>query len=122
MSRELRDDERALLDRLTEGDDDIAVALRDQITAARHSRNWSESDQSFDIEIDGAVPVPLADGIYPPSDLPFTLSSGEQGGLMLWIKSGLIDGLEVYWFDEEIPRLPSPDELTPWEGVYRERD
>lgn len=120
MARDFTDDERVLLRFLTVGENPTALLARSQIETARFADYWGEGDQSFNIEsAPGVVCLPVEDGIYHPSDKYFTLSSGEQGGLMLWVKSGKIDALEVYWWAESIPRLPLPNEISdvpPLEG------
>jgi len=39
------------------------------------------------------------------------------GGLLLWVRDGLLDWLEVYWYDEPLP-VPALDRVR-WEIVER---
>lgn len=113
VSRDFTDEERILLHFLTTGEDPTAKLARVQVGAAKFLDYWGAHDQSFEIEPGPDVtPLPTGDGIYRPSDKYFTLASGEQGGLMLWVTSGLITSLEVYGYGDEIPRLPIPDEIA----------
>ncbi len=125
MARDFTNDERVLLRFLTFGEDQAALLARSQIEAARFANYWGEGDQSFNIEsAPGVARLPVEDGVYRPSDKYFTLSSGEQGGLMLWVRSGQIDALEVYWWAESILRLPFPNEISdlpPLEGAGNAR-
>ncbi|GAA4152394.1 hypothetical protein [Leifsonia shinshuensis] len=113
MSRDFTAEEQILLRFLTAGEGPIATLARVQVDAAKFLDYWGLGDQSFEIEpAQGVPPLPTGDGIYEPSDKYFTLASDEQGGLMLWVKSGLITSLEVYWYGDQIPRLPLPDEVA----------
>lgn len=113
MSRDFTDEERILLRFLTAGEDPTATLARVQVDAAKFLDYWGPDDRSFEIEPgQGVTLLPTGDGIYESSDKYFTLASGEQGGLMLWVKSGLITSLEVYGYGDHIPRLPIPDEVA----------
>lgn len=113
VSRDFTDEERILLRFLTAGEGLTATLARVQVDAAKFLDYWGPGDQSFEIEPgQGVTPLPTGDGIYEPSDTYFTLASGEQGGLILWVESGLITSLEVYWYGDQIPRLPIPDEVA----------
>jgi len=63
-----------------------------------------------DLEPPGDVPpIPLNDGPVPVRALVY--DSGEQptGEILLWVRSGMLVGIEQAWFTDEPPsEWPSP--------------
>ena len=86
-------------------------ALRTQLTTARVVGGVPTL---LDLDVDPATPR----ATYPDGPLPVEATvtgpgSAVIGGILVWIKSGYLDGLEYFWYTDDPPtEWPSPDQLT----------
>lgn len=110
--------ERALLEFLIDGTWDGVETARAQISRGRHGGEWGPGDPSFHIVVPDTAPrLRVSDGILSVTDRVVLddLRSVAIGGVMLWVKDGLIGDLEYYRFDDGPATLPTTDLVTPWD-------
>ncbi|WP_291038633.1 hypothetical protein [Herbiconiux sp.] len=117
-SRELSDDESALLSKLLEGDWNGAREARDQLLTARRT-TFATGDLDFDLEVDsGLLPIPAPDGILEPTDQLVYRDGVCVAGVMIWISRGRLSSVEYYLLSElDYDRLPLAVEVRRDAGV-----
>jgi hypothetical protein len=110
----LSGDERALLDGFLSFDFEGGEELREQLNHLTAKRGCTCGCGTIDFVLDGAA-VPRSDAANPvPVDAIVRDAGDEVGGLILFVKDGLLQSLEIYSHAEALP-LPRPDQVT-WRG------
>jgi hypothetical protein len=102
--RSLDADEQAVLRFLLEADVPGATELREQVAATRVVGACKCGCPTVDLGTPtSAAPAPLADGPYPVEAEVVSDDGEPVGGVLLFVKDGRLDGLELYSYD----RTPS---------------
>lgn len=110
----LLEDERALLDGFLSFDFDGVEELREQAQHLTAKQGCKCGCGTIDFVLDGAN-VPRSEAVNPvPVDATVHDGDNEVGGLILFVKDGTLQSLEIYSHAEPLP-LPRLDQVT-WRG------
>jgi hypothetical protein len=106
------DDGRALLDALLEHDFPGVRELREQAQHVTAKRGGECGCGTIDLVPDG-TPVPRSDAAnpVPVDELVNSPDGAEAGGLILFVRDGILQSLEIYSHGEPLP-LPRLEQVT----------
>jgi hypothetical protein len=108
----LLEDERALLDALLAHDFSGVEALREQAKHVWAKRGCECGCGTIDLVTDGtSVPRSEATNPAPVEGAVHNAAGEEVGGLILFIKDGMLLSLEIYSHEEPLP-LPRLEQVT----------
>lgn len=108
----LSTDERALLDGFLSQEFLGVQELRQQAQHVSAMRGCECGCGTIEFVHDGSpVPRSLAPSTVPVDATVTTSDGGEVGGLILFVRDGLLQSLEVYSHSEPLP-LPVPERVT----------
>jgi hypothetical protein len=86
-----------------------AEELRAQIEHVRAT--WGRTTE-IDLEVMGAAPAPVSDGILSVTALVVGPDEEPEGFMSVWVDGGYLSSLEYSWFTDHMPtEYPSPDRL-----------
>jgi hypothetical protein len=86
-----------------------AEQLRAQVP---HVRAVFGRTTELSIEVIGAAPAPVPNGLLPVMALVAGDDEDAEGFIQVWVKDGYLADLEYSWFTDRMPRVyPSPDRL-----------
>lgn len=114
VGRPLNNREKAVLERVLSGMGDPLFALKSQIGDTSVLGAWGPASPSVDLQASGAQAVlGLDDGVLPDPGTVVDPSGEPLGEVLIWVKGGLLAGIEYAWFTEEVPeRLPSAEGIV----------
>jgi hypothetical protein len=108
----LLEEERALLDALLAHDFAGVQALREQAQHVWAKRGCECGCGTIDLVPDGmAVPRSEATSPVPVEGVVYDGDGGEAGGLILFVRDGMLLSLEIYSHSDPLP-LPRLEEVT----------
>ena len=113
MRRPLTTTERALLDALLDSEFDGVEELRAQARWATASTGCECGCVTIDLHVPEDVPASSAAGPAPVEGTVVDAAGEPIGGVLLFVQSGRLSGLEVHSLDE--PRSVPPPERVSWE-------
>ena len=91
-----------------------ADELRAQVGHVRAT--WGRTTE-LTIEVRGAGPASVADGLLPVRALVVDRDEDPTGFIGVWVKDGFLHQLEYSWVTDDMPmEYPSPDRLRPFPG------
>lgn len=107
--RPLTEEERGVLHHILSAPFPGAAELREQIAAARVTKNWDPAGSpSIDIFVPADSPkAQVSDGPIPTAAQVVDAEGSYLGELIVWITGGRLSALEYSWVTDEPPaRLP----------------
>lgn len=77
-----------------------------------HITQLSEvAPRSWDFELQGASRVDLPDGPIQPVVTYSTTEMPDGGEVLIWVRNGQLDALELPWFTSVMPEIPTEQDL-----------
>ena len=110
--RPLTAKESALLDALLSEDFDGVEALRVQAASVLARSGCSCGCGTIELVPQGDPPLSEAVSPVPVEGTATDGAGGPNGGLLLFVREGLLNSLEIYSFGEEPLPLPDPSRVT----------
>jgi len=115
--RETTEAESVVLAAAVSGDWEGASELRSQLPGLLARRGCSCGCGSIELKTRQGMPARTVPSPAPCEGIVLGAAGEVVGGLLLWVRDGLLDWLEVYWYDEPLP-VPALDRVR-WEIVER---
>ena len=106
--RPLRQNERALLNALTELEFDGAALLREQLNHMSARKSCECGCGTISLRVDRSVvgPVNFSTALAPSEAAVHDETGQEIGGLILFVRDGYASGLEIFTWEDPAPLPP----------------
>ncbi|WNZ10885.1 hypothetical protein [Streptomyces sp. 11x1] len=81
-----------------------SAELRQQLDKVEVVAQWGDGSVSADFKVSGDFPIaPIPSGVAPVEAVVVDDSGELVGEILLWVRAGVLSGLEYAWYDDESP-------------------